>query len=227
MMIGSGGAADAGRLLFAGVIVMLTVGCAGVAEERYSEEDVVLPPVDTTVQRTRPADANRAEEVEGFITIEGMREPMTFRLFRAPDGYPLHFETYLPADMEAEAVSSGEGDAIAFRPTFGGEFARRAVLTVTVPSGEHSAAEAQALVREIAGAMGTTERAESGGYSWSLEEHRFRSADMVGSVALGRHEGTYFYVVTAYPPEMGDGFGPRAARILGEWRWADGSRLGS
>jgi hypothetical protein len=211
-----------------GFVLSVAVGCAGAAEERYVAEDAVaLPAVDTTAERARPAESSRAAEVEGFLTIEGMREPMMFRLFRSPRDFPLDFETYLPADVEAEPVGSGGGDAVAFVPTFGGERGSRARLAITVPEGERSAPEAQRLVREIAGAMGAAERVSSGGYSWALEEHRFRSGDLVGSVALGRHDGTYFYVTTAYPAEMGDGFGARVARILGEWRWADGSRLGS
>ncbi len=214
------------RGLLAGVSAALVIGCSGAVEEPYVVEELELP-VDTTVQRARPAAAARAPEVEGFITIEGMRQPMTFRLYQAPEGFPFEFETYLPEDVEADPVSSGEGDAIVFRPAHRGEQGERAVLSITVPAASPGAAEALTLVRQIAGTMGEAERVEKGGYTWSLEEYRFRSTEVLGSVALGRHDGSYFYVITAYPPEMGDGFGPRVARILGEWRWADGSRLGS
>lgn len=215
------------HLVFLCSLPFLLSGCAAQAGEPLAEGEMVLPPADTTHERAPSADPQREEQVEGFITIEGMREPMTFRLFRSPDTFPLPFETYVPADMEAEAMVNGEGAAIAFRPTFGGDAAGRAVLSITIPAGQPTAAEAQRLVRNLAGGMGETEEVSGGGYSWALEQRRFAGEGLVGSVALGRHDGTYFYVVTAYPVEMGDGFGPRVARILGEWKWTDGSRLGS
>jgi len=216
------------RPIFSAALILATVACAGTTGEPFSEEDLPLLPVDTTVQRSM--EMERPERVEGFLTIEGMREPMSFVLFRSPAGFPLSFETYLPEDVAADGdgmVSSGEGDAVRFHGAWQGPDAHRATLSVTVPAGELSAPQAQQLVREIAGVMGGSERVTGGGYTWALEEHSFRTPEMVGSVALGRHDGTYFYLITSHPPEMGDGFGPRVHRILGEWRWTDGSRLGS
>ncbi|CAN5854238.1 hypothetical protein BH23GEM6_BH23GEM6_23780 [soil metagenome] len=216
------------RWLFTSVLTLVAVACVGVSSEQFDDDDLTLLPVDTTVQRSM--DAERPERVDGFLTIEGMREPMTFVLFRSPGGFPLPFETYLPEDVAADQgglISSGEGDAVRFSGAWEGTDAERAVLSVTIPSGELNARAAQQLVREVAEAMGPSERVTGGGYTWALEEHRFRTVGMAGRVALGRHDGTYFYLITAHPPEMGDGFGPRVHRILGEWRWANGSRLGS
>jgi hypothetical protein len=213
-------------LLVAGC-ALFTTACAGTAVDGHSEDDFPLLEVDTTVQKEVGTEPDRASTVEGFILVEGMREPMTYRLYRSPESFPLGFETYLPADMAPGSVASGEGEAIRFVPTFGDPLAEPGGLSITVPSGELSATDARRLVREIAAGIGSVERVTGGGFTWALEEYRFQGETLVGRVALGRHDGRYFYVTTAYPVEMGDGFGPRAHRILGEWRWVDGSRLGS
>jgi hypothetical protein len=213
--------------LLVACIVLVTSACAGAEIDGYSDEDFPLPEVDTTVQKQSGNEPARASTVESFILVEGMREPMTYRLYRSPESFPLGFETYLPADMAPGTVASGEAEAIRFVPTFGDPLSEPGGLSITVPSGELSATEAQRLVREIAAGIGSVERVTGGGFTWALEEYRFRGETLVGSVALGRHEGRYFYVTAAYPAEMGDGFGPRAHRILGEWRWLNGSRLGS
>jgi hypothetical protein len=205
----------------------MTIACAGTAVDEYSEDDFPLLEVDTTVQKAAGNEPPRASNVEGFILVEGIREPMTYRLYRSPESFPLGFETYLPADMEPDNVASGEGESIRFVPTFGDPMTQPGGLSITVPAGELSATDAQRMVREIAAGIGNVERVAGGGLTWALEEYRFQGETHVGSVALGRHDGRYFYVMTAYPAEMGDGFGPRAHRILGEWRWVDGSRLGS
>src|SRR5690606_15010648 len=63
-------------------------------------------------------------------------------------------------------------------------------------------------------------------YAWSLTEWHFSRAlpdgdSAIGTVALGRHAGRYFFIATHFPAMYADGFGPRAAKILDEWRWED------
>jgi hypothetical protein len=215
------------NVLAVAACALMMNACAGVAVDENSEDEFLFLEVDTTVQREAGPEPERASTMDSFILIEGMREPMTFRLYRSPEGFPLEFETYLPDDMAPGAVASGEGDAIRFETAFGGTVLEPGVLSISVPAGELGATEAQRLVHEIAAGLGTVERVTGGGFTWALEEYRFQGETLVGSVALGRHDGKYFYITAAYPTEMGDGFGPRAHRILGEWRWQDGSRLGS
>jgi hypothetical protein len=206
--------------------ICLAAACGGAGEASYQDVDSYIPPVDTTVQRSTPAGAERAGEIEGFLTIEGTREPMTFRLFRTPDAFPLAFETYLPEDVVAEPLDAGDGQGVAFRTMFGGE-GGAGRISLHVPETQPDAGQARRLVAQVAGELGAAERVEAGGFTWALEEFRFAGGHACGSVALGRHDGVFFYIVTSCPREMEEGFGPRIARILGEWRWADGSRLGS
>jgi hypothetical protein len=202
--------------------------CHGPAGQAVVEDEPELLRVDTTVVATPPPDRPaRPDSIVGEISVEGMAEPMVLRLFRAPQAFPLAFSTYVPADMEAGVAASGEGDAVRFVARFGGVRDERAGLSLHVPAAGLDAAAAQRLATEMAAMHGAAERMSSGGYTWALEEYRFHSPERVGRVALGRHDSRYFLLLLAHPPEFGDGFAPRAARILGEWQWADGSRLGS
>src|SRR5690606_20230313 len=172
--------------------------------------------------------AGRPEVVEGVITLEGMREPMTYRLYRSPPGFPLPFSTYLPADMEADEVGSGDGDAVRFVAVLGGGRIEEMCVSVYVPPAPLTTEEARARARGIAASRGRVEPGEAGVYPWALEWHRYEGeGSLVGTVALGRHADRYFFVLTRYPAEAGDGFGPRARRVLDEWRWAEGGGLGS
>lgn len=215
------------RKLFPLLLLLLLGGCAVPSADSYAEEELPLPPVDTTLQRPAGPPPARADSLVDHLRIEGAQEPMTFHLFRAPEGFPLGFSTYVPGDVDADVLSSGEGDAVRFTARFGGVPNEAALLSVHFPTEERSADDAQRRVREIAASHGAPERVSDGAFSWALEEYRFQTRDRVGRVALGRHAGRYFEVIVAYPPEMGDGFAPRAHRILGEWRWEDGSRMGS
>lgn len=205
--------------------LVVVAGCAVPPADQVAEDQLPLS-VDTTVQRGEAEGGDRPDTVEGHLLIEGMREPMTFRLYRSPEGHPLPFSTYLPADIEAGSVASGEGVAVRFTAAFGGVPDEDAWLSFTVPNGDPDAAEARQLVRSVAESYGDMVPVAGDGHAWGLEEYRFQGARS-GRVTLGRHDGTFFYIISRYPPEFGDGFGPRIARILGDWKWADGTRLGS
>ena len=49
----------------------------------------------------------------------------------------------------------------------------------------------------------------------------FSGPDGVGTVTVREHAGVPFYVLEAYPVELGDGFAPRAALVLDRLRWRD------
>jgi hypothetical protein len=172
----------------------------------------------------QPAEARPAERSEQVL-IEGMPETLVLRLYRAPDGFPLGFGTYVPDDMQPEPVSSGEGDAIRFVAHFGGQRNERALLSFFVPP-EGTTREA---AQQLADAIASTQRTPTGTkqwYDWSVYERQYRGpGDVVGQVMVGEHRGRPFVVSAEHPAEMGDGFPPRARLILEHWRWADGETL--
>lgn len=192
--------------------------------ERLEVEDPPVPAADTTPEI--PAQAagptSRPEVRQDTILIEGMPEPVTLRLYRTPPGFPLPFSTYVPADMEAETVSSGEGDAVRFVAAFGGRRTEAAHLLVTVhPEGVTEQAARQTLRAALGGAAAAPPGEHR--YPWALAEFSGGAGADVAHGALGRHQGQFFQVVVRYPAEFGDGFAPRAAAVLGEWRWERGN----
>jgi hypothetical protein len=183
---------------------------------------------------------HRPATVIGAIEVEGMPQPMTLRLFRTPPGFPLPFSTYLPEDVEPGSVASGEGDAVMFVAAFGGRRNEDARVALQVLPGGTTGDAARAVLRQSApggpaahavpGAAPAPASATPRRFPWSLDEvaYRFRGRDetaVVGSAALGRRDGRYFILTVQYPEEFGDGFGPRVARILGDWQWADHRRF--
>jgi hypothetical protein len=175
-----------------------------------------------------PAPVARPDSVAGTLAIEGMPEPATFRLYRAPPGFPLGFSTYLPADLAAVPAPSGDGEAVRFEARFGGSPNPEIYLeVVALPEGT-STAEATERARRAAEERGEAEEMPEPRYPWASAGFTYRGAEgTIGAVSLGRHAGRHYYVVTHLPAEAADGFGPRAAKVLEEWRWSDtGAPLG-
>lgn len=213
-----------GRRIVAGAgLALLGAGCAGAADGPGMEEPP-LPPADSVQAPT----SERPDTVEGVINLEGSREPMTYHLYRSPADFPLSFSTYVPADMQAEEVDGDGERAVRFVAVFGGVRNEGMYVGARFPLAALPTEVARERAREIAEELGTVEPAGEGAPAWALESLRFSGeGGSVGRVSLGRHGSRYFFVVTRYPAEAGDGFGPRAARILDEWRWAEGGALGT
>lgn len=145
---------------------------------------------------------------------------MVYTLYRTPADFPIPFSTYVPEDMVAQASSSGEGESIRFIANFGGQLIEDAFMNAFFFPAGTTESEAIERAREVAGATSADpQRAAS--FPWALEVYELGGADRFGSVAVGEHAGRYFYLITSYPPEFGDGMGPRLDRILEEWRWGD------
>jgi hypothetical protein len=201
---------------------------------------------------TEPARAalpERPATQPGVLRIEGMEEPVTFRLYRSPPDLPVHFSTYLPPDMIAEAESEGAGAAVRFVANFGGRRDERALLHLYVYPPGVADAQARAELQTFATSRGVPRGGAEAidletvirrapdveppprRFAWSVEEFPFfietPGGTLVGNAALGFHGSRFLHVVIQYPQEMGDGFAPRAEHILREWRWEDtGEMLG-
>jgi hypothetical protein len=159
--------------------------------------------------------ADRPATTTATVRVEGMEEPISLRLARFP-GVPLPFSTYLPEGWAAETASSGEGTAV--RLTMG-EPPLQGFVSLFVPQGA-TAPETVALARSLAEGRGGAREPE-GLPPWAEAGFAFASGAEVGTVWVGEHAGTPFYVLEAYPVEMGDGFAPRAALVLDRLRWLD------
>lgn len=156
----------------------------------------------------------------GTIRVEGAEERVELRLFESPPGFALPFYTYLPPDLIAESVAAGEGEAVRFSAKFGGVKREDASVILFVYPQQITAEDARAMTRDLAQSHGGVD-VEERVYNWSLDEYAVSSHDEVGRVSLGERAGRFFYILVTYPPEFGDGFGPRSHVLLDEWRWAD------
>ena len=64
---------------------------------------------------------------------------------------------------------------------------------------------------------------------WAIEAYSYHYDTLdhayVGRITIGRHGDLYFHVLTHYPPEYGDGLGPRFNALLDARRWEDTGRM--
>jgi hypothetical protein len=215
-------------------IVVISFCLAGCTSERASPPESEAPDEQEQADGLPPAamDTTQADTIsmlpqltatkQGTIRLEGTEEPITLALYRPPDWFPLPFYTYHPEDIVAGTVTAGEvGQTVRFTANMGGVLNDDAFVELYVLPEGMSEEDARVLVRENAQDIGSTRQADENRFSWSLEEHLFESPEFLGMYALGSHGGRFFQIMIAYPPEYGDGFGPRAQLILNEWHWAD------
>lgn len=199
------------------LLLLLLAGCSGEPEPQP------------------PPPPERPAAIQRTLRIEGTAEPVTLHRYTPPDGFPLPFSTYLSEAVDAEPISSGEGDGVRFVASLGGIRNDDAAVHLFVFPQDAPEERAREIVRSVAESYGpirefgevqTTDR-----FPWAVAAYPFSGvgvrtgAPVVGAVGLGRHAGRWFYLIVQHPEEMGDGFAPRAALILDEWRWADGSGL--
>ena len=155
-----------------------------------------------------------------------MEEPIEVLLFETPADWPLAFSTYYPEDWLVETASSGEGDGVTFVANYGGTRNDQVTLTIFAYPAGTDADGAQELARSLATSLGLAELAPGERtYPWALTEYAGTASlgevELVARLGLGRHGDRYFSILYQYPPEFGDGFAPRAAVVLDEWRWSD------
>lgn len=219
----------------------LLTACAG-DETQPRERPEARNAVETAPETgAAPAPEARPPEVQDTIWLEGMPEPVTLRLFEAPADFPLPFSVYVPGDMAAERVDAGDvaGAAVRFVAEFGGRRNPDAFVHVyAYPENtpvEVALGTARALIesRGVPVSQGLEPmepRPALGEWTTAGEGFRLQIADdrwIIGDIAVGRHDGRLFHVVTHYPEEYAEGFVPRADAILESWVWTDsGERLG-
>jgi hypothetical protein len=222
------------RALARAAVLAVTLGlpaCARNGDGAAADAPAPAPPV---VERPPlpQAPADRPPSRRDTIQIEGNPEPVELRLVRSPADFPMPFTTYATSDFVVEPARRGDDPAVRFIAAFGGRRNDRAFVEVLAyPAG---LSETEALARaqragtdEGGGALVPAERPLP---RWAIGAWRLqgRGPDgmVLGGVSVGRHGPRRFHVLTRYPAEYADGFGPRAQVILDEWRWANGSTLG-
>ncbi len=151
-----------------------------------------------------PEPPARPAQKPDSIQLEGNWERFSARLVQPTTSIP--YSTYLPPDMVFEQASADEGEGHYFYANFGGRRNDAAFMLVFILPQGSSASDAQRLAAAFVAS---------------------RSAG--GSVArtqLGSYQDRHFYVAYTYPPEFGDGMGPRTHYVRSQWVWLnDGQSL--
>ena len=152
------------------------------------------------------------------ISVEG--EPMAIRVapYETPMGFPLPFTTRLPADLEAESLASGEGDAIRF--TIAG--LPETVLNVFVPADASMTARAAA---DYAAALGATAPLANPPVWSRASFSAFTDDAYFVTVHFTHHADRPVFVSTRYPGDAADGMAPRFGYVIDRIRWSDTGRL--
>ncbi|MEX0892187.1 MAG: hypothetical protein WEB88_08455 [Gemmatimonadota bacterium] len=210
-------------LLLAG---LFAIGCQpGADEEAATTGAAELPERPATMVDT--------------LAVEGMPEPITLRLFTWEDSAGLPLSFYVPEGLTPERFAADGGAAVRVAANFTGVADSAAFLHIYAHPPGTTEEEARTMVRgiltglQVPVSQGSQEEdvADAGTsrtdrFSWALLERAFQMPPtgqprFVGALGLGRHGDRFFHVLYRYPPEYGDGMGPRMATILATWRWED------
>lgn len=210
-------------------------GQAGTGAAAAGQPDAATPTPGGAVPSSHPDTAGRPRLRTDTILIEGSPETVSLGLFRTPAGFPMPFNTYVPADMVAQWSGQGE-QGVRFMANFGGVANRQAYVGFVAR--EASAQAAEMLARAYEGAGGKRlggemvpmtdldERYPWARAGWDIHyDIDHVSYDAV--LLLARHGNRLVQIVLHAPAEYGDGFWPRASLVLEHLRWADGAPLGN
>jgi hypothetical protein len=203
---------------FALILAVAAAGCNRAPEEEAAAAGTAqhqqLPDSVFSPEHRPPVEVPyAATSLNDSISIEGMRVPVRLNLVQPESANP-PFYTYSPPDMLYQAASSGEGDGHYFYTNFNGKKNENAYLLLFVFPAGTSEGEAIELVKAFVASRGAPAPAQYSQFSFDRDGVRFN-----GAIDLRRHNDRFYYIAMQYPAEYGDGFGPRAKKILEYWKW--------
>ncbi len=175
----------------------------------------------TQVAQT-PPNTQQSRTKTDVISVEGEETEISLKLYDAASEV---FTTYFPEnDFVAEAGGSGEGTGARFYFSAGGAKNEAVYVAMFFPAQATSLEQIKKLVTQQSGLLQGNQwqvvnQTEEVPYSWAKEkitfyEPRTASEPIGGEVYIGESDGKAFYVITHYPAEYAEGFGPRADLIL-------------
>jgi hypothetical protein len=224
------------------LVLALCAACGGRTDDLPEQGTLGTPPTTEQALPAQPAPElpplppesipQRPRTVADTLLIEGMPEPVTATLLRAPADLGMPFSTYVPPGIAADFEPAGDGPSIRFAAAFTGTADPRAYMHVRLyPAGTSEAAARTAATDFIRSRAPWRDEAQpAAAPPWGIEAYTYQySGDggvpITGRLVIGRHRDRFFHVLTHYPAEYGDGLGPRFQRILELWRWEDTGRM--
>jgi hypothetical protein len=177
------------------VILALALGACNRNDDRPPSSVIRTPPAAAPGPlRTLPV------EKTDSIQIEGSWQRYSLTLFQPASSLP--FYTYVPAGMVAKTRNSPAGEAHYFFANFAGHYNEDAFLLVFIfPAG--------------------TLRADAVRAAERLRDERKSAGFLVPTADVRMHGSRLYYIAESYPGDYGDGFGPRAQRIIDNWQWVE------
>jgi len=174
---------------------------------------------------------SRPRSLQDTISVEGEPVVETWALVEPDEKLNFPFTTYSPPRVVTSFDSDAAGSSVRFTAAFGGTTNPDAYMEVRLLVSKSRPLRAENVLSRF------PEMRTSGDHEFRVQppppfadtNYSFRYTNrsgvpIVGSVALGKHNGRYFYVLEHFPAEYGDGMGPRLARIIEHWRWEDTGR---
>lgn len=181
-----------------------------------TETNQPTPITGSTAQSLRPSTKTDT------ISVEGEKTKVTLKLY---DQASQVFTTYFPEpDFVVESSGSGEGTGARFYFNAGGQQNQDVYVAMFFPAQATTLEQIKELVTQEQGLLQSNQwkvvnQDEDVAYSWAkerivFEEQRPSSQNIQGEVYIGESGGKAFYVISHYPAEYAEGFGPRADLIL-------------
>jgi hypothetical protein len=208
------------RLLSIFLLISVLAACGRTPEE----EPAVANDEDADLEV--PAHSMPSQRTETLV-VEGEPQEVTLRLFESPESPILIY--YPEGDFSASEVRSSQAYGAHLVSSFGGTRNEDAWIRFYFPhpgSRQNSPEALQMLIEEedgIADIEGfqLSPAGGDGGCPGNARAWTIVSRNQSGGICIGSRDDRYFLMVATYPPEFGDGFGPRHDLILRHTYWRD------
>ncbi|NLY56144.1 MAG: hypothetical protein GX058_06510 [Firmicutes bacterium] len=165
------------------------------------------------------ADVAGPESDTAVVLVEGEETLLNLNRFVAPEAWSTRLSTYFPDDFLVETSRTLEGFSVKFIANFGGFFNPDAFLEIFLFAPGLKQPEIDAVTAKLVETYKLTPN-QGNRFEWSTAEYGLTVArSTITHLAVGVWNGQPLYVLTHYPAEYGDGFGPRAAVILERLEW--------
>jgi hypothetical protein len=208
------------RLVSILILISLIAACG-----RSPEEETAVQ-TDDDVDLEVPAHTMPSQRTETLV-VEGEPRQVTLRLFESPESPVLIY--YPEGDFAASEVRSSQAYGAHLVATFGGTRNENAWIRFYFPhvgSRQNSPEALQMLIEEedgIADIEGfqLAPAGGDGGCPGQARAWTIVSREQSGGICIGSRDDRYFLMIATYPPEFGDGFGPRHDLITRHTYWRD------